>query len=138
MKAQRLPFVNQQGVTLLESLIALILFSIIVLGSSAAIKQMLSTQKDMNISFIVINEMQQRLQKAQDKVNVGNVCDRVETTPFSINSELTYYFECTTKSLNIGGTEVKWPILAASSQSATIAKNCAADNLDNSCYVVGK
>ena len=42
MKQQPLLSVSQGGFTLIESLIALLLFAIIVLGSSAAIKHMLS------------------------------------------------------------------------------------------------
>lgn len=135
---QKSSFANQQGFTLLESLIALGLFAIIVLGSSAAIKHMLSTQRDMNISFVVINEMQKRLQQAQDKTHLGNICDRVNTTAFSVNDQLTYYFGCATTSMTVGSVDIEWPVLAASSLSQATAQSCAANNVHYSCYIVGK
>lgn len=138
MKMQKLSFANQHGFTLLESLVALVIFAIIVLGSSAAIKHMFNNQKDMNMSFIVVNEMQKRLQNAQDKSDIANICDRISTSPLTVNSEFTYYFGCSTQSLTVNGVDIQWPILAASSQSVTIANNCAADTLHSSCYVVGK
>lgn len=139
MKQQPLLSVSQRGFTLIESLIALVLFAIIVLGSSVAIQQMLSTQKEMNISFIVVNEMQNRLQSAQDKTNVTNVCDRVSTLPYEINSSQKYYFGCSTEKISAGTKTIEWPVLAASTTSETVASNCAKGTLiDPTCYVVGR
>ncbi|MBB4836724.1 type II secretion system protein [Acinetobacter schindleri] len=138
MKQQPLLSVSQGGFTLIESLIALLLFAIIVLGSSAAIKHMLSIQKDMNISFIVVNEMQNRLQGAHDKTDVINVCDRVLTTPYEINSSQKYYFGCSTKKISAETKTIEWPVLAVSTTSATVATNCAKGIIDPTCYVVGR
>ncbi len=138
-------FANQRGFTLMESLIALVLFAIIILGSGTAIKSMLTTQKEMNVGFIVLNEMQKRLQEAQDKAATSGMCARISTTEYEINTENTYYFGCSTEKIVIPGDnppttskEIEWPILAASDDSETTAKNCAAGVLDESCFIVGR
>lgn len=139
MKQQPLLSVSQRGFTLIESLIALVLFAVIVLGSSVAIKHMLITQKEMNISFIVVNEMQNRLQSAQDKTDVINVCDRVLTTPYEINSSQKYYFGCFTEKISAGTKTIEWPVLAVSTISETVATDCAKGSvIDPTCYVVGR
>lgn len=153
MKVQKSSFAKQQGFTLIESLVALVLFSIIVLGSSAAIKQMFSSQRDMNLSFIVINELQKRLQQAQDKSDVNDICNRINTTSFNINTDLTYYISCKASSIPVGSVDIQWPVLAASSISQSVADSCLSDSyrqLDSaaltvdqraphySCYIVGE
>lgn len=153
MKVQKSLFAKQQGFTLIESLVALILFSIIVIGSSGAIKYMLNTQRDMNLSHVVINELQKRLQQAQDKSDISNICNRVNTTAFSINTDLTYYISCKPSSLPVGGVNIEWPVLAASSISQSVSESCLSHTyrqVDSStltaeqraphysCYIVGE
>ena len=153
MKLQKSSFAKQQGFTLIESLVALVLFAIIVLGSSAAIKHMLNSQRDMNVSFVVINELQKRLQLAQDKSDISNICNRINTTSFSINTDLTYYISCKASSIPVGSIDVQWPVLAASSISQNVADSCLSHTyreVDSStltvderaphysCYIVGE
>ncbi|MQW93168.1 prepilin-type N-terminal cleavage/methylation domain-containing protein [Acinetobacter wanghuae] len=128
-------FAKQRGVTLVESLISLLLFSIIVLGSGAAIKSMITTQKDMNIGFIIVNEMQNRLQAAQTQTSVANLCSRISTATKSIGNT-TYYFKCFTQRMSTDWT-VEMPILVAS-QKADVLDSCITNGPDPSCYVVGR
>lgn len=128
-------FANQRGFTLMESLIALVLFAIIILGSGAAIKSMLTTQKEMNIGFIVVNEMQNRLQAAQTQTNVTNLCGRVSITDKSVGNT-AYHFKCFSQKMSTDWA-VEMPILVAS-EKANVLDSCITDTPDPSCYVVGR
>lgn len=132
-------FANQRGFTLMESLIALVLFAIIILGSGTAIKSMLTTQKEMNVGFIVVNEMQKRLQQAQDKTDTSGMCARVSTDNFTVAGK-TFYISCSIAEITVSTTQKsEWPVLAASHVSLSIAQACAAGtSLHESCFVVGR
>lgn len=137
MKLPTSPYSKQKGFTLIESLIALVIFSIIVMGSGAAISKMLTVQKNMNVDFLIINNMQEKLQSALNN-DVGNsTCSAVE---FDKNIEIagqTYYVACAVETIPAGTTNIEWPVLAVSTNLAT-AQSCATGQLDSSCYVVGR
>lgn len=139
MKQPRSSFAKQRGFTLMESLIALVLFAIIILGSGTAIKSMLTTQKEMNIGFIVVNEMQKRLQDAQDETATLGMCARISTNNLSV-AGTTFYIGCSVQEITVSATQkVEWPVLAASSHSLSTANGCATGTtLHNSCFVVGR
>lgn len=56
--------VNQNGVGLLEALIAVALSSIIILGAVYSTGRMLVSQQQNNLQYIVINELRTKLQNA--------------------------------------------------------------------------
>lgn len=137
MKLPTSHYSEQNGFTLLESLIALVIFSIIVMGSGAAISKMLTVQKNMNIDFLVINQMQEKLQSALNNDVGSSTCSAAE---FDQNIEIagqTYYVACAIENIPVGTTHIEWPVLAVSTNLAT-AQSCANGQLDNSCYVVGR
>ncbi len=56
--------VNQNGVGLLEALIAVALSSIVILGAVYSTGRMLVSQQQNNLQYIVINELRTKLQNA--------------------------------------------------------------------------
>lgn len=55
---------NQKGVGLLEALIAVALSSIVILGAVYSTGQMLKSQQQNNLQYIVINKLRTKLQSA--------------------------------------------------------------------------
>lgn len=130
-------FSKHRGFSLLEALVGLFLFTIIFMGSSMTIKHMLASQKNLNISFIITNTMQARLQSALEYPGTGNLCDVIDQNSFSLNGT-TYYTECAVETITLSPTStVDWPILAVSSIQAD-AQSCAAGAITDSCYIVGR
>ena len=137
--------INQQGFTLLESLVGILIFSIIVFGSGLAISKMLNTQRSMNIDNILINELQNKLQVAEQTAAATNICDAdVFKTNVEINNT-TYFVACTLFSTEIealkgsaNSSQISWPVIAASYESKAIAQQCAQGALSSSCYRVGR
>lgn len=56
--------INQNGVGLLEALIAVALSSIVILGAVYSTGRMLVSQRQNNLQYIVINELRNKLQNA--------------------------------------------------------------------------
>lgn len=127
---------KEQGFTLLESLVGLMLFSIVILGSGAAISKMLTAQKDLNTNFIIINMMQSKLQNALNNTNTGSVCTAVNKDSFVLAGK-TYYTACSIEKINMGATETEWPVLAVSTTLAE-AQTCANGTASDNCYMVGR
>lgn len=137
MNAQTSKFSNQHGFSLLESLIALLIFSMIVLGSGVAISRMLNVQKDMNLNNIILNTMQTRLQNASTGSTTANVCSAVDLTQFVLAGK-TYHVGCSTETIGSGASMIAWPILGVSHETLAIASACANGTAHISCYVVGR
>ncbi len=55
---------HQHGVGLIEALVSVALSSIVILGAAYSTGRMLTSQQQMNLQFIVKNELQARLQNA--------------------------------------------------------------------------
>lgn len=137
MKKYKSQLTSQQGFTLLESLVALIIFSIVVFGSGLAISRMLNVQKDMNMDYIISNEMQNKLQNTVIATGSNNVCDAPSLKEnIEINGKI-YYVACSTEKITVSDSLVEWPVLAVSLDAAQ-AKACADGMLSSSCYMVGK
>ena len=136
MKALTLPLCKQQGFTLLESLVALVIFSIIILGSGVATSRMLNVQKNMNVDFVILNMMQNKMQNALSSTTGSNVCNAINLDSFVL-ANTTYYMACGTEKIEIDSTVVEWPVLAVSAVSSK-ATSCANGSADDSCYVVGR
>ena len=59
--------ISQSGVGLLESLIAVVLSSIVILGAVYSTSRMLVSQQQNNLQYIVINDLRSQLQNATFK-----------------------------------------------------------------------
>lgn len=136
MKQLTLVSSKQAGFTLLESLIALVIFSIVVLGSATSISHMLHTQKDMKQSAVIINLMQNKLQKALNRTGGSQVCDAVNKDSFQV-AQQTFYIACSTERVRVDSTTVDWPVLAVSTTQQN-ADTCAQSGDVSNCYVLGK
>lgn len=136
MKPQTSPLCKQGGATLLESLVGLILFSIIILGSGMATSRMLHSQKEMNVDFVILNLMQNKLQNALATGASGGICERINTDDFHLASQ-TYHVRCGVEHIELDGLTTEWPILAAS-KDAALAASCAAGSVHINCYIVGR
>lgn len=135
MKMQTSLSCKQGGFTLIESLVALLIFSIIILGSGVALGRMLNVQKDMHVNFVITNLMQTRLQNAL--TNTSDVCSTIDQTQFSF-AEKTYYLACATEEITVDNATIPWPVLAASATNLTTAQSCATGASHADCYVVGR
>lgn len=136
MKQQNLISYKERGFTLLESLVGLMLFSIVILGSGAAISKMMTAQKDLNTNFVIINMMQNKLQNALNNTATGSICNAVNKDSFMLGGT-TYYTACATESITINVSSTEWPVLAVSTTQAE-AQSCANGTASNNCYVVGR
>lgn len=137
MKSPTSKFFNQHGFSLLESLIALLIFSMIVMGSGVAISRMLNVQKEMNLNSVILNMMQTRLQNASNSSTTTNICNSVDVSQFSLGGQ-PYYVGCSTDTIGSGTGMIAWPILAVSAKSQVIATGCASGTSHISCYIVGR
>ena len=136
MKQLTLPSCKQQGFTLLEALVAIIIFSIIILGSGVATSRMLNVQKNMHVDFVILNMMQNKMQNALSSNADGNICNVMNLDSFQL-ADTTYYMACGKEKIEIDSTHVEWPVLAVSSTQST-ATECANGTTDASCYIVGR
>lgn len=136
MKMLNSPSFKQSGFTLIESLVALMIFSIIILGSAAAVSYMLKLQKEMQVNSIIINTIQNKLQNALNTPASASLCSSIDLNSFSL-AQQTYHMACATEKIDINGIPVEWPVLAVSTQK-NIAQSCAEGTLSSDCYIVGK
>ena len=138
MNVLNLPFNKQQGFTLLESLVALAIFSIVVLGSGMVMSRMLNIQQNMYVDDIIVNEMQSRLQNSMLMADQTAVCtDPRLTKNIELNQHI-YYVACGHEEIQMNDMDsVKWPVLAVS-ENAAEAQACASGIQHASCYVVGR
>lgn len=131
----------EQGFTLLEALVGLIMFSIILLGSGMVMNYMLKSQKDMQVNAIVIDQMQARVQGAVGAPSTGasaGICSSIDKSAFMAASK-TFYIGCATETIPVNSSTIYWPVLAASSVSQEAANKCADGSaLTADCYIVGK
>ncbi len=138
MKSKSISF-KQQGFTLLEALIALVVFSIIILGSGTVLSRMLHTQKDIHVQSIIINQMQARLQGAVvNNTPTSGLCGAINKDSILIDGH-TYYVGCGIEQIVKNGIVTEWPVLAISSTSQESSDRCAdGTNITTDCYIVGK
>lgn len=136
MKIQNSTLSNETGFTLIETLVGLIIFTIVLLANGKVMSNVLKLQAESNIQLVVIDVMQSRLQEAQINPTGANVCDNVDTTDLTINN-VVYYLACSTEKIEKDDVIVEWPVLGASTDSSK-AQLCAEGSTDISCYVVGR
>lgn len=127
---------KQQGFTLIEALVGLVIFAIIILGNGAATSRMLHAQKETNADFIILNLMQNKMQNALTRADSNDICSAINTDNFSVGDR-TYYMACGLEHVEINGTTVNWPVLAVSKELGD-ATACAQGQLRAGCYVVGR
>ena len=131
---------KQRGFTLLEALVALVIFAMVILGRGMVMKYLLKTQKDIHVSPIVLDQMQERMQGVLGNPSSasGNICDSINKNSFVLDGQ-TFYLGCHVETDSSSGVDIKWPILAASSTSQAEADGCADGSaLKVGCYVIGK
>jgi prepilin-type N-terminal cleavage/methylation domain-containing protein len=129
---------KQQGFTLLESLIALVIFSIVMFGSGLVISRMINIQKEMNIGDLITSELQSRLQNSTAITGANEICNSPKLVENIYLEGITYYVRCATEEIKTSANAVtKWPVLAVSQDQAQ-AQACATGIQHASCYVVGK
>ena len=129
---------KQQGFTLLESLVALAIFSIVVLGSGLVMSRMLHVQKNMYVDDIIINEMQNRLQNSMISSGAQQACQSAALKQNIQIDGQSYYVGCATEEIRVSESAVvEWPVLAVS-HNAAHAQACATGIQHRSCYVVGR
>lgn len=58
---------NQNGIGLVEALVAVALSSIVILGAVFGTGRILVSQKEKNLQYIVVNELRADLQKASSQ-----------------------------------------------------------------------
>lgn len=136
---------NQRGFTLIETMVAMVIFAIVVLGSVAAIKWILRSQGDSLVNSTIINEMQNRLQRAS--APTGSDCPSSLSTSSGIPIGLVnYYIGCAIMETPLpsdSSIKIKWYVLGADTTQAK-ANQCASDAVDSTktpssdCYIVGK
>jgi prepilin-type N-terminal cleavage/methylation domain-containing protein len=136
MKKLALRSCNQSGFTLLESLIALLIFAIIILGSGLALSKMLNQQREMHVNFILINTMQTKLQNALNNTSATDICSSIDLNSIIV-SQTTYYIGCSTEQIDINSTLIRWPVLAMS-KTQSVVQSCAEGTDHTDCYVVGR
>ncbi|MFY9179292.1 MAG: type II secretion system protein [Venatoribacter sp.] len=140
MKAQQLPLFKQQGVTLIESLVAFLIFALVLLANGSLLKDMLKVQGNSNEQMVVIDTLQERLHASANNPNAANMCaaTSVDTTDFTLGSK-TYHVACAIVNEDNGaGFVVEFPVLAASATSAANAQQCASGTYSDDCFVVGR
>lgn len=142
MRKQTLMSSKQQGFTLLEALVALIIFSVIVVGSGVVLNWILKTQTNAYINGIIIDQMQARLQGAiVSPLSASNPCNSIDKTPFSVDGQ-TYHISCDIQPIAVNSTTINWPILAVSTtqDSADACASAVVTNTppDLTCYIVGQ
>ncbi len=137
MKSSISNFYNQKGFSLLEILIALVIFSIVVLGTSQIMNYILKSQKEISIQSIILDQLQARIQSVFEYKVSGDVCNSINQEEFEVNGK-TYYIGCDVNKIVTDGYVTEWPVLAASLTGKEAAELCATSKkLTDDCYMVG-
>lgn len=139
MKISNLNLYKHQGFTLIEALVAFLIFALVLLANGGLLKDMLKVQKDSNEQMIVADILQERLLSATLNPNVASQCQNLDTTNFTF-ANTQYFVACAIVSSTDAGTGmvVEWPALAASSVSQAQAQSCLSGAVTSDCFVVGK
>lgn len=98
----------QQGSTLLEALVALLLTSIIALGGAFAVTKILQSQRQSKAQVQAVGKLRELLQGG------ATVCDGTARTIDVNGQTLTITATCTDKTVTIGSKSVtvKQPVLS--------------------------
>lgn len=135
---------KQRGFTLIEALIALLIFAFVVAGAALTMKHLLRTQKDVHVSSIVLDQMQERLQGVVGNPSAasGNICASINKDKFKVAGE-DFYIGCAVATAPVPvasgvNVDLKWPVLSASNTSQAEATGCAdGSDIKDTCYMVG-
>lgn len=107
-----IPLTKQQGSTLFEALVALLLTSIVALGGAVSIGKVLQAHRQSNIQQIAVSQLRVLLQAGSD------LCG---TTPtISVNNKtLSVSVTCTQKNITVAQTNVtiQKPVLSVNDAS---------------------
>lgn len=127
MKNSSSNFYNQQGFSLLEILVALVIFSIVVLGTGKIMNYILKTQKNIHVQSIVLDQLQARIQGVFESNVSADVCDSINQSSFEVDGK-EYHIGCGVNEIVVGSYVIEWPVLAASAEGKEIAELCATSN----------
>ena len=90
----------QNGATLLEALVALVLTTIIALGGALSIGKILQAQRQSNIQQSAVNQLRQLLQSGT------NLCSSTSNS-ITVNSQnLAVTVTCTSQTTTVGGKSI--------------------------------
>lgn len=130
-------FYNQKGFSLLEVLIALVIFSIVILGTIKMMNHILKSQKEISIQSIIFDQLQARIQGVFEYNLSSDVCSSINQEKFEVNGE-EYYIGCGVNEIATGSYVIEWPVLATSLNGKEAAELCATSKeLTDDCYMVG-
>ena len=119
---------KNNGFTLLEVLISLLLLMIIGLGSAYLLARANITQRDMNIHLLTVSQMRNALQNGTCTTSLTSASTSTSTS-LNINSNMNTTVTCTStgmKYYNVTATGLSASDVAVSSQ--TIAESSSASN----------
>lgn len=132
---------KKAGFTLVETLVTLVIFTIILLASGKVLSNMLKLQTESNIQLTVIDILQSRLQESAIVPTGANVCSSAAlTADITIkikNVDTIYYVACEREKMVKDGVEVEWPVLGASTDQNQV-NDCAKGIASDGCFIVGR
>lgn len=95
---------HQQGFSLLEALVAMVLTSIIALGGALSMGKIMQVQRQSNLQQIAVNELRNLLREDGQKL-----CETPAAAPqIKINGkDLTVNVTCTPSTIRVGTTDTQ-------------------------------
>lgn len=128
---------KQKGLTLIEVLIGLFIFTVVSLVNGRVLLDMLKLQKESNVQTVIIDELSSRLQEAViNPLTPADVCSGVNSTGFSIDG-ISYAVACDVEKIDKFSINKEWPVIAAS-EDADTAQDCASGLSSNNCFIIGR
>lgn len=137
MKKSPLRLFNQKGISLIEALVAFLIFSLVLLANGTLLSGMFKSKKESNIQSIIVDILQERLQSTSVDPDAISLCANILGNNISLGGK-QYYVACTVLTKQENGVTVQWPVLAASGVSASNAQQCSSGNITDDCFVVGR
>lgn len=114
MKQLTLAKANQEGVGLLEALVAVALSAIVILGAVYSTSKIMVSQRENNLHYIVVNELSRQMQAASmdQKESWCNGASKPEdiTLP-NATSPTDITVSCPDVSITVGTTSLGTPII---------------------------
>lgn len=110
---------NQQGFSLLEALVAMVLTSIIALGGALSMGKIMQVQRQSNLQQIAVNELRNLLR--EDGQKLCKTPPPPPPPPIKINGKnFTVNVTCTPSTIRVGTTDTQIisPVLSVKGEDA--------------------